>query len=176
MNLCENKLSIERHFRCVGDFTCGPDNPLDVFLSCDAFMYDEQHYGTTYVVTESETSVDILGFFTLKASGIQVQNDSIFNSIPAIEVARIAIHYDFQGQKVGKYMFNTYILPKAKLVADLIAVKAIIAFVETDDEQAIGFYKSLGFEKADEKVQNAITESFNEQCDLYVVSLDEVKN
>ena len=56
----------------------------------------------------------------------------------------------------------------------MVAIKAIIAFVETDDEQAIGFYKSLGFEKASEIVQKEIAESFNEACDLYIVSLEDI--
>ena len=131
MILHEEKLSSEKHFKSVGDFFCGADSPLDTFLSCNAFKYDEQKYGITYVLTESEASSEILGFYT-------------------------------------------YILPKVKAVAEYVAVKAIIAFVEPEDEQAIGFYKSIGFEKASDLVQREIAESFNEECDLYMVSLDEV--
>lgn len=49
--------------------------------------------------------------------------------------------------------------------------KAIIVFVEPNNIKGIRFYKSLGFVKADEVVQNTIGESFNEKCDLYVLSL-----
>lgn len=174
MILNEEKLSSEKHFKSVGDFFCGADSPLDTFLSCNAFKYDEQRYGLTYVLTPSEESNEILGFYTLKASGIQIQEEGEYNSIPVVEIARIAMHYDLQGQKIGQYVFYTYILPKVKEVARKIAVKAIIAFVEPDDQQAIGFYKSVGFEKASDLVQNEIAESFNEECDLYMVSLDEV--
>ena len=110
----------------------------------------------------------------MKASGIQIQEDGEYNSIPVVEIARIAMHYDLQGQKIGQYVFYTYILPKIKVVAENVAVKAIIAFVEPDDEQAIGFYKSIGFEKASDLVQKEIAESFNEECDLYMVSFDEI--
>ena len=65
-------------------------------------------------------------------------------------------------------------MPKIKEVAELVAVKAIIAFVEPDDELAIGFYKSIGFVKAKDEVQKEIEDSFNEECDLYLVSLDEL--
>lgn len=174
MILHEEKLSSEKHFKSVGDFFCGADSPLDTFLSCNAFKYDEQKYGITYVLTESEASSEILGFYTLKASGIQIQEDGEYNSIPVVEIARIAMHYDLQGQKIGQYVFYTYILPKVKTVAENVAVKAIIAFVEPEDEQAIGFYKSIGFEKASDLVQREIAESFNEECDLYMVSLDEI--
>ena len=70
MILHEEKLSSEKHFKSVGDFFCGADSPLDTFLSCNAFKYDEQKYGITYVLTESEASSEILGFYTLKASDL----------------------------------------------------------------------------------------------------------
>lgn len=140
MILHEDKLSYEKHFISVGDFCCGADSPLDTFLSNDAFKYDEQRYGITYVLTKDKESTEILGFYTLKTSGIQILEGGEYNSIPVIEIARIAMHYEFQRAGLGKYVFYTYILPKIKEVADRVAVKAIIAFVEADDNQAIGFY------------------------------------
>ena len=86
------------------------------------------------------------------------------------------MHYEMQGKGLGKYVFYTCILSKIKEVADKVAVKAIIAFVEPDDEQAIGFYTSVGFKKASDIVQKEIAESFNEKCDLYMVSLDDIKD
>lgn len=174
--LHEEKLSSEKHFNRVGDFCCGADSPLDIFLSSQAFKYDEQRYGITYVLTESKDSSEILGFYTLKTSGIQIQDEEEYNSIPVIEIARIAMHYKMQGIGLGKYVFYTYILPKIIDVASKVAVKAIIAFVEPEDNQAIGFYTSIGFEKASDIVQREIAESFNEECDLYIVSLDDIGN
>lgn len=174
MILHEEKLSRDKHFRSVGDFCCGADSPLDTFLSSQAFKYDERRYGITYIITASEENEEILGFYTLKTSGIQVEEEDELNSIPVIEIARIAMRYDMQGSGLGKYVFYTRILPKVKKVAGIVAVKAVIAFVEPDDEQAIGFYTSIGFEKATDVVQKEIDDSFNEECDLYMVSLDEV--
>lgn len=171
--LHEEKLSREKHFRYVGDFCCGADSPLDTFLSDQAFKYDEQRYGITYILTASENDNEILGFYTLKTSGIQVEEEGEYNSIPVIEIARVAMHFELQGQGIGKYVFYTYILPKIINVSETIAVKAIIAFVEKDDEQAIGFYTSIGFERANDTVQKEIEDSFNEQCDLYIVALDD---
>lgn len=170
----EERLSSEKHMRSVGDFYCGADSPLDIFLQTEAFTYDEKHYGITYVLSEIENTKDILGFYTLKTSGIQFDENGEFYSIPVIELARIAIAYDLQKNGMGKYVFYKYILPKVKQVADIVAVKAIIAFVEPDDQLAIGFYKSIGFEKASNDVQKQIAESFNEECDLYIVSLDSI--
>lgn len=75
--ICEERLSIVKHFHIIGDFCCGADSPLDIFLINDA-------------------------------------------------------------------------------------------------DKAVGFYKSLGFVKATEEVQKEIEDSFNENCDLYIVSLDDL--
>lgn len=44
-------------------------------LSGQAFKYDEQRYGITYILTASASEDEILGFYTLKTSGIQVEED-----------------------------------------------------------------------------------------------------
>ena len=87
--LFEEKFSDKKHFRSVGEFCCGADSPLDTFLSSQAFKYDEQRYGITYILTESAESTEILGFYTLKTSGIQIQENGEYNSIPVIEIARM---------------------------------------------------------------------------------------
>lgn len=173
--LYEEKLSSKKHLRSVGDFCCGADSPLDTFLCGQAFKYDGQRYGITYILTASEEEQEILGFYTLKTSGIQVQEDGEYNSIPVIEIARIAMCHSMQGKGIGKYVFYDYILPKIEKVAEIAAVKAVIAFVEPDDERAIGFYKSVGFKRASEEVQKEIEDSFNEKCDLYIVSFENIE-
>lgn len=130
MILHEDKLSYEKHFISVGDFCCGADSPLDTFLSSDAFKYDEQKYGLTYILTRSKESPEILAFYTLKTSGIQILEGEEYNSIPVIEIARIAVHHELQGEGLGKYIFYSYILPKIESVAKKVAVKAVITFVE----------------------------------------------
>lgn len=172
MRLIEERLSREAHFLKVADFCCGADNPLDGFLSDEAFEYDENHYGNTYVLKLPGESEEILGFYTLKASGIQIEKDGEYISIPVIEIARIAMCHEIQGLGIGKYVFYEHIMPKILKVAELVAVKAVIAFVESEDEQAIGFYRSVGMRKAPDMVQKEIEDSFNEECDLYIASLD----
>lgn len=172
MQYKEERLSEEKHFREVADFQCGPDDPLNRFLTDESFKYDTQRYGTTYLLKESVSNT-ILAFYTITANGVQTY-DSVsheYNAVPVIEIARIAVEYDFQDKGLGKKLFYDYILPKIKEVEKLIAVRAVIVFVEPDNEQGIGFYTSLGFEKAEQIVQKAIDDSFNEKCDLYILSL-----
>ena len=73
----EERLSKDKHFECVGDFSCGADNPLDNFLVSDAFKYDEEKYGNTYLVFTSDKKHEIVGFYTLKTSALQVKENYV---------------------------------------------------------------------------------------------------
>lgn len=172
MIVCEERLGKEKHFVAVGEFKSGADEPLDVFLSDYAFEYDKEQYGKTYILKRKGNDT-IMAFYTIKANGIQVcdSNNLGYNSMPVIEIARIAVHHSLQGRGLGKRLFYDYILPKVQNVKEIIAVKAITAFVESSNTKGIRFYKSLGFVKADDIVQKTIGESFNDKCDLYVLSL-----
>lgn len=177
MNFTEERLNREKHFIAVGDFCCGADDSLNLFLSDNSFDYDEHKLGNTYLLFES-TSNTLLAFYTIKANGIQIYDTETneYNAIPVIEVARIAVHHDFQNSGIGKMLFYDYILPKIKDVSEKIAVSAIMVFVEAHNETGIKFYKSIGFKKPDEIVQRYISETFNEKCDLYIASLSNAEN
>lgn len=171
MKYKEERLDREKHFIEVEDFVCGADDPLNTFLTDNSFQYDEECYGTTYLLKEENTNT-ILAFYTIKANGIQTYDSESeeYNAVPVIEIARIAVAYDFQGKGLGKKLFYDYILPKINSVESMIAVRAVIVFVEPDNKKGIRFYTSLGFKKAKPSVQQSIGESFNEECDLYVLS------
>lgn len=177
MKFTEERLDRNKHFVIVGDFCCGADDPLDVFLSDNSFDYDEHKLGNTYLLFETNSNT-LLAFYTIKANGIQIYDTETneYNAIPVIEIARIAVHHEFQNSGIGKMLFYDYILPKIKDVSEKIAVSAIMVFVESHNETGINFYKSIGFKKPDENVQKYISETFNEKCDLYVVSLSNAEN
>lgn len=51
------------HFKLVGDFCCGADDPLNIFLSDDAFDYTDEKQGLTYILMDKSKSL-ILAFYT----------------------------------------------------------------------------------------------------------------
>ena len=120
-----------------------------------------------------EDTRTVLAFYTIKANGVQTYSteEDEYNALPVIEIARIAVQYEFQHMGLGRKVFHEYILPKIKRVENLVAVRAIIVFVDPSNVDGICFYKSLGFEKAANDVQKKIDETFNEKCDLYVLDL-----
>lgn len=172
MYYIEEHLDKDKHFTIVGDFQCGPDDPLNLFLSDKSFEYDEEKYGFTYLLREKEKGT-ILAFYTIKANGVQTytSQNKEYNAVPVVEIARIAVEFSFQRMGVGKKLFYEYIVPKINEVEALIAVKAIIVFVDPYNINGIEFYKSLGFKKAVDDIRRKIDESFNEECDLYVLEV-----
>ena len=169
----EKRLNREEHFRIVDTFCCGPDDPLNTFLCDDSFDYEENRLGATYLLFENIDNY-ILGFYTLKTNAIQIQeDDNLVNALPMIEISRIAIEYEFQRNGLGKQLFYEYILPKIEEVAKIVAIFGIMVFVEEDNDRAVAFYEHLGFVKANTQVQNQITDTFNEDCVLYITSLRE---
>lgn len=68
-----------------------------------------------------------------------------------------------------------YIIPKIKEVSKIIAIYGIIVFVESENGQGIQFYNSLGFKRANNEIQKAVGDSYNEKCELYVLKLDDIK-
>lgn len=172
----EERLDRKKHFIEVGDFNCGADDPLNIFLSDESFEYDENKYGSTYLLKDQDSNI-ILAFYTIKANGIQIYDSetSEYSVIPAVEISRIAVQYEFQQNGIGKRLFYDYILPKIEVIESMVAVKVIMVFVEPDNIKGIRFYESIGFEKADSIVQTSISESFNEECDLYVLSLENIE-
>lgn len=173
LELKEERIDEDKHFSILGDFVCGADDPLNLFLSDDAIRYDRDSLGNTYLVMSEG---DIVAFYTLKANGIQVEeDDGECESYPMIEISRIAVAFDLQGGGIGKRIFYDHILPKVELVSRYIAVRGIMVFAEKNNIQGIGFYKSLGFIRADDSVQKNIQDSFNIGCDLYTVSLKNLR-
>lgn len=170
--LIEEHLNIEKHFKTVGDFCCGADDPLNTFLSDQSFEYEENHYGMTYILRECD-SEDILAYYTLKTSGIQIYDEELqlYNGMPVIELSRIAVTHDLQQNGLGKHIFYDYIMPKIYTVMQYVAVKAIMVLVDQDNIAGINFYKSLQFSPVEDGVQKVVDDSFNEDCKLYLLIL-----
>ena len=176
LHLNEERINEEKHFLILGNFTCGADDPLNGFLSDSAIEYDSKKMGHTYLIIEDN---EILGFYTIRVNGIQIQTEKDgcieYEVLPMLEIARFAVNFEFQGHGLGKNIFYEKVLPKAIHISEIVAVQGIMVFVEKYNNQAIEFYKRIGFSPADDSVQQSITDMFNEECSLYLVSLEEAK-
>lgn len=163
----------EQTLRDVGDFCCGADDPLNTFLHSEAFDYNSNGHGNTYLVRDIDSG-DIISYYTLKASAMQIKiekNEKI-ESIASIELARFAVDYRYQNQTYGRLIFLCYIIPKMLDVKEIIGLRNIIVFVDELNEGAIRFYKNLGFYLGSDEVSKYIEEDFSEKCKIMYVNIE----
>lgn len=104
------------------------------------------HVGTTYVaVDEAE---QILGFATVCASQVDVQGFPAAKRkrlpnypLPALRLARLAVHQDFHGKGVGSSLLRAVFILACQMARDYGCV-GVLVDAKSD---AIKYYKSFGF-------------------------------
>ena len=151
----------EKTLRQVASFCCGPDNPLNTFLQSEAFDYNRDGQGNTYLVKEKSTG-NIVAYYTLKTNAIQIYNEVYdrVESLASIELARFAVDYRYQNQFYGRLIFTYCIIPKVEEVSNIVGVNNILLFVDEDNTKAIRFYQKLGFTLGSDEVKKFIQEDF----------------
>lgn len=176
--LIEERLDKNKHLREVSNFCCG-NEPLDSFLKTEAFHYNNEGQGITYLLKCIKTK-NIIGYYTLKTNAIQIYSieKNIVESLPSIEIARLAIHHTYQDQGFGTAIFFNYILPKINKVKTLVGLNTIMVFAIDENleeykykKDTKRFYQKLGFRLAEDEVQNFIKEDYSEGCKLMYLFL-----
>lgn len=160
----------EEHMRLVSGFTCGTNDSLDQFLKSEAFEYNKTGEGNTYIIRKTDTG-KLIAYYTLKANNIplySVEKNKIY-SLPAVELARLAVSYDLQFNGYGKLIFVDKIISKINDVKELIGINTLMLFA-VNDSSAIKFYKRLGFEMGKEEVQKFVKDDYNEGCKIMYMS------
>jgi len=130
------------------DFDCGvPD--LNTFLKATARQHGEKGLSRTFVLTESEKPLFILGFFTLALCEITAEHlppsyAALYpkHLLPAVRLARLAVSRRHQRKGYG-----------ALLVAEAVHRTIIISehagsiglFVDAKNDHACDFYRQYGF-------------------------------
>jgi GNAT superfamily N-acetyltransferase len=131
-------------------FCCGSaqeHRDLDEFLLQDAITYQNQHIGTTKII-----SIDnrIVGYFTLCSSEVNLKTKENWlypkvkmEYFPAIKLARFAIQQDYQrkgiGEKIIKYVIGLAITLNSSIGCRFVLVDAI--------PDSVPFYEKMGFIK-----------------------------
>lgn len=183
--ISEERLSDDEHFRLVSDFCCGTNESLDNFLKSEAFEYNRDGQGNTYLLRLKETE-EIVGYYTLKSNAIQAYNEEQerIEALPSIEIARLAVQYKFQKNGFGRFIFTYYIIPKINKVKDIIGLNTVMVFVDDDYNEEVPneedrvkyFYTKLGFKLAEDEVQRFIIDDYNEGCKLMYMSTEGFNN
>ncbi len=134
------------HNRSV--FDCG-EPALDDFLKTKAAQHQDRRVSRTFVLTETETPEQILGYYSL--SNCQVAREELSaieakalprHPIPAVLLARIAVDRSAQGRRFGQWLLMDSI-KRCALVGRQTGVYALV--VDAKNQSAKDFYERFGF-------------------------------
>jgi GNAT superfamily N-acetyltransferase len=138
----------------VENFTVSPvsyECPYKYFLIHDALKNQNSGKSATHVlceVDEAENPVGIIGYVTLKASGLKIKElNNITETYPAIEIAHLAIDRNFRKKGFGTSLLDYVLFIADELRRAYIGVEWIVTVAAPD---AINFYAEFGFVKSGE--------------------------
>nr|CAA6805273.1 MAG: Ribosomal protein S18 acetylase RimI [uncultured Thiotrichaceae bacterium] len=126
------------------------DIELDRFFQRYAGQNQFRHYvGITYI---TEYKGSITGFVTVSSGEITIDRlDGKLRKrlpdypLPVLRIARLAVDQNFQGYGIGKHLLRSML----KLALQMRDQAWCVGIVVDAKPDAIGFYRSLGFEALD---------------------------
>ena len=129
------------------NFDCGSLD-LNQYLQNTARQQSEKGISRTFVLVETNSPGEILGFFTLTACEILVEKMPLrfAKKYPmrasAAKLARLAVARSCQQQGLGTFMMLNA-MERVLLIAEHMGI--IGFFVDAKDEGAAGYYRHFGF-------------------------------
>ncbi len=129
------------------NFDCGSLD-LNQYLQNTARQQSEKGISRTFVLVETNSPGEILGFFTLTACEILVEKMPLrfAKKYPmrasAAKLARLAVARSRQHQGLGTFMMLNA-MERVLLIAEHMGI--IGFFVDAKDEGAAGYYRHFGF-------------------------------
>ena len=129
----------------VENFRCGQAD-LDRFLSRHALQAQQMNSSQTYVALGGDS---LAGYYTIVVGQAEaadaparVTKGMPRHPIPLLVLARLAVHLDWQGRRIGASLLRDA-LRRTLQVADIAGVRALA--VHAKDEAAGSFYRHFGF-------------------------------
>ena len=131
----------------LSSFNCcdNDDLGLDEFIHKEAFEYQQQGMGVTYLFYNDD---QIAGYVTVAMGGIGVKITDVKVAVydkkryPALWLGRLAVHNKFRKRDVGKCMIQ-WVIGLAQKTAEDMGCRFIV--LVTKGEQRIEFYTKCGF-------------------------------
>ena len=144
------RLDGRRHDR--SGFECGVPE-LDLYLQQRAAQHHRDGIATTHVLIEDDVPTRILGYYTLAAAQLSLDDLAPGDRrrlprypVPAARLARLAVARSEQGHGLGEALLQDAVQRCLQLRAEL-GVRVLL--VDTKDERAAAFYASFGFRTVD---------------------------
>lgn len=130
----------------VAGFECGVE-PLDRFLVAHALANQRSGSSQTYVALIGDA---VIGYYSLSVGQVlhagapkRLAKGLPRYPVPIVLLARLAVHRDWHGQKLGAGLFVDA-MRRTIQAADIAGVRALV--VHAKDDRAKAFYQHFGFE------------------------------
>ena len=144
------RLDGRRHDR--SGFECGVPE-LDLYLQQRAAQHHRDGIATTHVLIEDDVPTRILGYYTLAAAQLSLDDLAPGDRrrlprypVPAARLARLAVARSEQGHGLGEALLQDAVQRCLQLRAEL-GVRVLL--VDAKDERAAAFYASFGLRTVD---------------------------
>ena len=102
VNLTSRLIRLEDYSE-IQKFDCG-NTSIENFLKQDAYYLTIMRECSTSLVFYQS---DLIGYFSLRKSTLKVEIDDELINFPCLDIARIAVHKDFQGKGYGTYILHS---------------------------------------------------------------------
>lgn len=122
--------------------------PLKTFLIKDAKTYHQEDVAKTFVLVEQGINKPpVLGYVTLICSEIEcASNASIeankYNRSPAVKIARLAVHKNFQNNHYGKALIQWAI---ANVIENIMPNTGCRFLIVDSKKSSVQYYEQRGF-------------------------------
>lgn len=149
----EHLLDSEENLELIKNFTVDAKagRGLEGFLKHIAAQEEQDDLNRTYLV-KSKRHNELAGYFSLRNGlfTLEIENDK-FHAVPAIELSNFAVNSAYrrehpESQKIGRSIFNDFILPLVNYLKDFTGVRALYIYA-LPEEKLIDHYKSMGFSR-----------------------------
>jgi N-acetylglutamate synthase-like GNAT family acetyltransferase len=130
-------------------FNCGTP-VLNEYLNNSARQHIDRGISRTYVLTDENSTTDIIGFHTLTLSEVYAPKSSkLYNKyphkLPVLKIARLAVDIQYQGRGVGGFLLSD-VMKKAIQANEVAPIMGVV--VDAKDQKAKEFYLPYGFIEA----------------------------
>lgn len=129
----------------VNPFSCGNPDYFSSYIRFSALSDNNSGRTVAHVLLDSEEK-NIVGYISLKATALLSQTDVdgrlVYTGEPAVEIAELAVHKDFERQKVGTTLVNLAIATASQLNETSVGVRNLVLAA---DPNAVKFYERMGF-------------------------------
>lgn len=141
---------LDKRLHARDGFSCGVD-ALDNYLRRHAGQHQRDGIATTHVLIDDANPSHILGYCSLAAAQLHLQEMHESDRkrlpaypVPAIRVGRLAVSSAAQGKGYGQVLLG-HIVTLALSARQTIGVRALV--VDAKDERAAAFYEAFGFRR-----------------------------